>query len=279
MIDQLLSLWAVTWRVALFFTLWGVLLAGPVVLVSQRAPALVAAYPRQSRLYFELVTVVTIVAAAWVMVRLVDGRDPATLGFASANPLRDLARGALVAIAWLGLCLAVLWTFGLIAPRGSLQVGASALAWAAVPLFLNTVSQEVLARSYVFQTIQAHTNTVWAIGASSLLFAAYHAGGFNGSWLAAMNVFLAGILFAFAYVAAGNLWVPIGLHFVWNLLVGPVLGLTVSGRDSLVVGAPAFEFHGPDVLTGGSFGLEASVVVTVATLAIAAGIALVARPA
>jgi membrane protease YdiL (CAAX protease family) len=272
-----MSLWSIVWRVGLFLTLWGVLLAAPVVLVSQRAPGFIAAYPSQSRLYFELVTAGGVVAASWVMARFVDGRAFSTLGFASSNAVRDVGIGALVGAGWLVLSLGALWTLGALRPLRSIQLAEPALAWSVAALFLNTVTQEALTRSYVFQTIQTHANTLWAIAASSVLFAAYHAGTFNGSWLAPINVFLAGVLFAVVYLASGNLWAPIGLHFAWNVLVGPLLGLTVSGRSSLALGTPALALRGPDLLTGGSFGLEGSVIVTIATLIVICAIGLGSR--
>ena len=275
--DELTSLWSIVWRVGLFLTVWGVLLAAPVVLVSKRTPGLIAAYPQQSQVYFELVTAVAIVAAAWVMARFADGRAFSTLGFASTTAVRDVGIGALVGAGWLILCLGALWVFGALQPARSIQLAEPALAWSAAALFVNTVTQETLARGYVFQTIQTHTNTLWAIAASSVLFAAYHAGAFNGSWLAAINVFLAGVLFASVYLASGSLWAPIGLHFAWNLLVGPVLGLTVSGRASLALGTPALALRGPDLLTGGTFGLEGGVIVTVATLLVTGAVAVGSR--
>jgi membrane protease YdiL (CAAX protease family) len=276
-VDELVPLWSIVWRAGLFLTLWGVLLAAPVVLVAQRAPSLVAAYPQQSALYFEVVTAGAVVAAAWVMARVADGRDFSTVGFASATPLRDLGAGALLGVGWLLLCLGVLWALGAVQSLRPIPLPEPALGWAVAALFLNTITQEVLARGYVFQTIQAHASTMWAIAVSSVLFAAYHAGAFNGSWLAAINVVLAGMLFAVIYVLSGSLWAPIGLHFAWNVLVGPLLGLTVSGRGSLAVGAPALALRGPDILTGGTFGLEASLVVTVATLIVIVVLAIPSR--
>ena len=107
-----MSLWSIVWRVGLFLTVWGVLLAAPVVLVSKRMPGLIAAYPQQSQMYFELVTAGAVVAAAWVMARFADGRAFSTLGFASTTAVRDVGIGASIGAGWLTLCLAALWAFG-----------------------------------------------------------------------------------------------------------------------------------------------------------------------
>jgi len=141
-------------------------------------------------------------------------------------------------------------------------------------MILNTVLQEVLARGYIFQTIQTQTNSIWAIFITSILFVLYHAAGLQGDWfLPAINLFCAGILFGVAFYVTGNLWLPIAIHFFWNFLLGPVLGLSVSGQD-LANNWHAFTLQGPSLFTGGEFGIEGSLVVTVITIL---GIAILVR--
>jgi uncharacterized protein len=78
------------------------------------------------------------------------------------------------------------------------------------------------------------------------------------STLGTLNIFLAGVLLSLAYLAYRRLWLPVALHVWWNVLSGPVLGHEVSGlaleRTLLGTVDP-----GPDLLTGGNFGLEASI--------------------
>jgi uncharacterized protein len=67
----------------------------------------------------------------------------------------------------------------------------------------------------------------------------------------------AGVLLAVAYAATGRLWLPIGIHIGWNFTEGRIFGVPVSGFPavpSLFRGTVS----GPDFLTGGTFGLEAS---------------------
>ena len=71
---------------------------------------------------------------------------------------------------------------------------------------------------------------------------------------------------------SGGIWLPLGAHAAWNFLLGPVLGLTVSGRDRIAGGWSAFRFDGPAWITGGEFGIEGSVVVTLVTATIAGAI-------
>jgi membrane protease YdiL (CAAX protease family) len=120
--------------------------------------------------------------------------------------------------------------------------------------------EEIVFRGYPYQLLRRF-NRPFAIGASSLVFAALHAGNSDVTSVALLNIFLGGVLLALAYEQRCRLWMPIGLHFAWNLMSGPILGYEVSGyeaRESLLVTVVT----GPPLLTGGGFGIEGSVVMT-----------------
>jgi membrane protease YdiL (CAAX protease family) len=117
--------------------------------------------------------------------------------------------------------------------------------------------EELVFRGYPFQKLRTY-NRPFAIAATSLVFAAMHAGNRGLTPLAFVNLILAGVLLALAYERYGRLWFPIGIHLAWNALTGPILGYDVSGyapRQSVLVTRGG----GPDWLTGCTFGLEGSV--------------------
>jgi hypothetical protein len=62
---------------------------------------------------------------------------------------------------------------------------------------------------------------------------------------------------------------PIAIHFAWNMLLGPVLGLTISGTGALGLGWNVFEVVGPEKFTGGVFGIEGGLIVTLTTAILA----------
>jgi hypothetical protein len=93
----------------------------------------------------------------------------------------------------------------------------------------------------------------------------YHLAGFQGAWLPALNVFSAGVLFGVACYLSRNVWLAVAIHFAWNFMLGPVLGLSVSGQD-LANRWRIITVAGPELFTGGRFGIEGSLVVTVVTI-------------
>jgi len=147
-----------------------------------------------------------------------------------------------------------------------------------IGLFLNVMTQEILVRSYIFQTIQTYFGAISAVILSAFLFAVFHAGAIRGSWLAILNVFNPGILFGIAYAVSGNLWLPIALHFTWNFVLGPVLGLSLSGQNPFPVDWHFLKLNEVTIFTGGAFGLEGSIIVTITTVIAIIGLILIYRP-
>ncbi len=258
--------WTVIWKVGLFLVLWGILLSPIVVPFAPRFQRVEQTAPLQLRLFFDVASALSLLAAAWIMARFIDHRPFVTLGFSPVHWIRDVLLGLGLGAGWLTLSAAILGLAGWAHVQPSGVLSGSVLAWSGTALLFNTAAQEVLARSYILQTIRSHTNATVAVTVSALLFMIYHVGAYHGAWLPAVNVFAAGILFGAAYQLSGNLWLPMAMHFSWNFLLGPVLGLAVSGNTQLGGGWRLLTLQGPATLTGGAFGMEGGLVVTLTTL-------------
>jgi membrane protease YdiL (CAAX protease family) len=126
------------------------------------------------------------------------------------------------------------------------------------------VHEELLFRGYAFQRLH-RWNRTFALFFVALVFAALHANNPAVSWLGLTNVFLGGVLLGLAYEKYGRLWLPIGLHLAWNVMSGPILGHEVSGNDSITT-VFVERGHGTWWLTGGEFGIEGSVWMTMTEL-------------
>jgi hypothetical protein len=257
-------------RSVLFLFVWALLVAPTIVPFRSKLAAWEETDPLRARLWGDFAGLATMLAATWLMTRFVDHRPFRSIGFAGGRILRDLSAGLLLGTGWLGASLGGAWAAGWLTPERGVAISVPALLGASASVLFNVVTQQLLLCGYILQTIYTRTKPLVALSVSALLFAAYHAGAFHGAWLPTINVFGAGLLFAAAYRKTGNLWLPIGIHFAWNSLLGPVLGLTVSGSTGLGGGWRMFTLEGPAVLTGGSFGLEGGLIVT-ATTALVAG--------
>lgn len=100
----------------------------------------------------------------------------------------------------------------------------------------------------------------WALGVSALLFGFVHIFQPNASvWSSIAIAIEAGVLLGAAFKFSGSLWLPIGIHWAWNFTQGNVFGFSVSGtgKGESILNSMV---NGPDLVTGGDFGPEASVV-------------------
>ena len=127
-------------------------------------------------------------------------------------------------------------------------------------------NEEIIARGYPFQRLVEGAGPWTGQLVFAGLFALGHWGnpGMHGAtraW-ATLNIGLAAILLGFCYLRTRSLALPIGVHLGWNWAQGSLLGFGVSGTTD-IKGAWTPVFHGrPEWLTGGAFGLEASVACT-----------------
>src|SRR5208282_4309884 len=96
------------------------------------------------------------------------------------------------------------------------------------------------------------------------------------TWISTLNTALVGIPFCIAYLRTRSLWMPIGMHFVWNFLLGFLLGLPVSGL-TITPSVFAADVGGPTWLTGGDYGPEGGLLATGAILIVTLYLSLTKR--
>jgi membrane protease YdiL (CAAX protease family) len=264
--QTLKTIWAAVWRILVFFVAWAGLTSALVVpVISKYAPPHGAPLPLWLRLYIETVSLLTILVAAWLMVRFVDRRPFVSLGFARKHAARDSVIGLTVGLGMMATCAAILYVIGWATWSTDGSFAGSALAIATLAMLLNTVTQEVLVRGYVQQTLQSQFGTLAGVIVSSVFFLALHLGAIGGQLLPALSLFSAGVLLATCYAVTGELWLPIALHFGWNVLQGPVLGQAVSGQE-LDAGNELLKMNGPEFITGGKFGIEGGLIAVAITI-------------
>jgi len=130
-------------------------------------------------------------------------------------------------------------------------------------------AEEIIVRGSVYRLLEEGFGTLIAIILSGALFGLLHA--LNpGATLASTAAIAveAGILLAAAYLVTRSLWLAIGLHIGWNFTEGGIFGAAVSGGKSH--GLITTVFAGPDWLTGGKFGPEASLTAVILCVVVAA---------
>lgn len=122
---------------------------------------------------------------------------------------------------------------------------------------LSGVVEEIMLRGLFFRLVEGWLGSWIALALSAALFGALHLGNDNATPLAGAAIALeAGVMLAALYMVTRRLWAVIGLHAAWNFTQGGVFGIAVSGN--VVEGLLRPRISGPNWLTGGPFGAEAS---------------------
>lgn len=157
-----------------------------------------------------------------------------------------------------------------------LTMGAADSEWMVTKFLFFTgvaIIEEFLCRGFLFHYFLSG-GIVRALLCSSFLFSLLHLGNPGFTALAFINLFLAGLLMGLVMYVTDSLFAAVGVHITWNWVQGILLGIPVSGTDSIGFFSTKGTNHS-DILTGGMFGLEGSIVCTIGLFLFAVGLILI----
>ncbi len=124
---------------------------------------------------------------------------------------------------------------------------------------ISGVCEELIFRGALFRITEEMFGTLIALLVSGAFFGGAHIVNANATPLSSAAIAIEALVLCFAYTATRSLWLPIGLHAGWNLTEGGIYSTSVSGGP-IIKGVFLTTFKGPDIITGGAFGPETSVV-------------------
>jgi membrane protease YdiL (CAAX protease family) len=213
----------------------------------------------------EALTLISVFLSAWVVWRF---RKVSLAVWERSLALRrkDVLAGILLAV--------VLYAvgFGISLLAGAIEVADVALNLSTLFISLGfcllvAITEELALRGFVLERmLQGGVNKFWALFLSAALFSLIHIGNPNFDFLSFINLLLAGILLGSSYIYTRNLSFPIALHWFWNWIQGPVLGYEVSG-NKFCDGLLTLHLPEANLINGGAFGFEGSILCTVLMIA------------
>jgi membrane protease YdiL (CAAX protease family) len=209
--------------------------------------------------------------AYYILVHFIERREITELDLSGAA--REIVQGIVIGGLFFGSIIAIL------ALAGAYQVlGLNRWSVLLPPLFFGisaAVFEEILFRGVLFRGIERSLGSWMALAISAVIFGGLHLLNRDATIVGVLGIVLqTGITMGAAFMLTRRLWLPMGIHFAGNFAQGGIFGSAVSGNGS-ESGILRSTFTGPDWLTGGAFGLEASLV-TIA-LGLVLGIILIQR--
>ena len=118
----------------------------------------------------------------------------------------------------------------------------------------------------VFRILEKVSGSWVALVLSSVVFGLVHSGS-EGETLAgvASIAIVFGPMLAAPFIVTRRLWMSIGLHGAWNYTMGKIYSINISGVPAQ--GLFKATFQGPELLTGGSAGMEGSLIAILVSIA------------
>lgn len=195
--------------------------------------------------------------------KLLDKKKVKDMGLISINKgKKELFIGLLMGALSITIVCIILLLFGgvqFVNPISKPNISTS-LIYGLISFIFVGFGEEIFGRAYIMSVLK-QTKNKWAIiFISSILFSALHL--FNNAIgiLSLINLFLAGVLFAYMFMKSNNIWMPIGFHITWNYFQGYIWGFQVSGNK--VNGIYQIQTITNNIINGGEFGPEGGLVVT-----------------
>ncbi len=206
-----------------------------------------------------------LIGGALILLRFFDRRSGALLGLGFSNGwVREVGGGLAAGLGSTGLMAAILVVIGSVTLDVSPDPAAS---FSAMPRYLfiflaAATVEELVFRGYPLQVLSEGSRPWIAGGLLCILFTLGHVSNPDVTAVGILNIFLASALLTVLYFQTRRLWLPIALHLSWNFAQSWLWGYDVSGikiENQLFVITPT----GPELLNGGEFGLEGSILSTI----------------
>ncbi|MES3001559.1 MAG: type II CAAX endopeptidase family protein [Pseudomonadota bacterium] len=205
------------------------------------------------------------------LVYVIERRKPVELAWSRVLP-EGLA-GLIAGLVFIASVVGIVWLAGSYVVTGTNPD----VDWVR-PLFLTglgtAIAEELMFRGVLFRITEEGLGTWGALGISALFFGGVHIMNPGATvWSSIAIAIEAGVLLGLAYHLTRSLPLVMGIHMAWNFTQGTIFGIPVSGlkeKGLLISTRPGSEW-----LSGGDFGIEASVVAVLVSI-IASGLMIVA---
>lgn len=206
----------------------------------------------------------------FLWVKLIEKRHIVTLGFSEEKRLQKFLVGIIIGISSITIITIVLYIVGAIQLDISQKNDTDTDTYSYFSMLvillgwlIQSASEEISIRGWLIPSICRRHSASIAILITSIIFGILHLFVPVASVLSFTNLVLSGMFFALYAIKQKGIWGVWGCHFGWNLSLGNIYGFNVSGfapKGYLFFKVKVIDY---DFLTGGQFGPEGGLLVTI----------------
>lgn len=196
----------------------------------------------------------------YLYVTKLEKRSLRSIGFAKENAISSVLKGLLIGLLLILAIVIIGVLFGQFKYNGIDFSTCLILIIYFIGYGVQSFGEEIYCRGWALTYFAKRHGIIFAILASNIVFILPHLGNDGFNIMSIVNIFLIGTLFAMIFLKYDNIWICGGIHTAWNFLLGPIFGLNVSG--SATQSLLKFTTASPNIFNGGTFGPEASLIVS-----------------
>lgn len=212
-------------------------------------------------LLFNLFLTIFVAILGYLFARKYQKRNKESLGLVK-NP-KNYLKGIVLGLFMILLVVLLLKISGF----AKFTTNISQVSWPIFVIFIlgwaiQGFEEELITRSILMNYFAVNNGVMGGIIINSLIFAILHLGNPAFGILPFINIMLIGIVFSLLFYISDDIFLPAATHSFWNFTQGNIFGIEVSGMDEINNTIFKTKLMGSDLISGGAFGFEGSIFVT-----------------
>lgn len=210
-----------------------------------------------------LISTLMVSIATYFFVKVYQKRTAKSLGLVSNKKINSYLLGIGISFIMLSLAFSLATLFG----GYDIKINTKSVNPLVFVFFIfgwmcQGFEEEFILRSAIMNYFASRSGVFVGIVANSLIFAILHLGNSSFNLLAFINLFIIGLVFSMMFYLTDNIYTSAGAHSMWNFMQANIVGINVSGiissENTIFMSSPT----GSTLISGGAFGIEASILVT-----------------
>ena len=193
------------------------------------------------------------------------------------RPFQSLSIGLAIGLGGVIAAAALAWIAGTLRPAAELPQETGMLLLGAAVILFQTATEEVYFRGWLQPVLVSRWGKPAGVLVAALAFSLLHVMGGARTPVTLVNLFLGGLLFGFLAAYKGGLFAAIGAHFAWNASEQILFGLDPNPGLGSFGALMDLDLAGAAAWGGSDEGLNASIAMTVALLALLVPLAMLAQ--
>lgn len=216
------------------------------------------------RLLGMLFATILVSISVYIFAKKYQKRNKESLGLTNANKFKNYLKGLLIGLGMIGGVILILKILGLIEIKSNIaNISPIIYIFIIIGWICQGFEEELVTRSILMNFLAAKYSPLVGIISNALIFSLLHLANNSFGFLAAINIFIVGILFSLLFYVSDDIMLSAAAHSFWNFAQGNIFGISVSGIANSKNTIFISKLLGNPSLTGGAFGIEGGLATTI----------------